>query len=331
MSNKTVIIMGAGAVRSAAGKKPVAKRPPLDCDFFAIAEKTEPELAENVSRTVSKLVGTYSSEVLKSLEDTTTLLYLKALDSANKSQEHRAFIDQIELLVRVLGRTTNDLPVGPRTHLHRFLKREIQRLDHARDLTIITFNYDLMIERVLDQLQVHTDDSVFGFPGCYRLPPERIVSGVTGHPGYGHFGQERDGVAVLKLHGSMNWSSAHTSKKPTPSALFSPRRSLYILNTSEISSRLMWTRGKKRHYMKPIILPPVTGKRGLLHRDFSGLWVEAAKALSNARRVVIYGYSCPPLDFEAKMLLGENVQPGVTKDLVMIDPNTGISSRFVPL
>lgn len=331
MEKRTVIIMGAGAIRAAAGKKPVAKRPPLDCDFFEIASKNSPKLYKSVADQIAGLVGTYSGEVLQSLEDTTTFLYLKALDSTHRSRAHRVFVNQLHLLGKVIGDTTNALPIGPRTTLYRLILKELSKLSSSEHLSIITFNYDLMIERTLDALQAHNAQDIFNFPGCYRLPSDTSVPKVNGKPEFVNYGTRHTGVSVLKLHGSLSWSSTHTSRLPTPSALFNPGRKLHILNSIEILMDLSWKQNKRRVYMMPIILPPVTGKRGLLHKELGSVWEAAARALANANKLIIFGYSCPPLDFEAKILLGEKVQPETTTDLTIVDPNSSISSRFVSL
>jgi hypothetical protein len=104
-----------------------------------------------------------------------------------------------------------------------------------------------------------------------------------------------------------------------------------VLNSSEITESLRWKKGARIVHMKPVILPPVTGKRGLLHKSLEPVWAAAGTALSEADRLVIFGYSCPPLDFEARMLLGERVQPTQLKELIVIDPSPSVAARFLPL
>lgn len=332
MADGTVIIFGAGAIRAAGGSRPLARRPPLDCDFFEIAKKVTPALYRRVAPRLNSLVGGYSDEVLRSLESATTLLYLKAIDSAHKSPNHLAFLYQLTLLKRILAATTNDVPVGPASALYRLVRRELQTVDDPEKLTLLTFNYDLTLERVLDELQSHSDMPVFSFPDCYGLPPSIKETNVTGTPPF-KTGQNffSSGISLLKLHGSMNWVSSHNSRRPTPKALFKSNRELTVLNSSRVNLSLSWKRGKRTSYLQPIILPPITGKRGLLHFAMEPVWSAAADALKNARRVVIFGYSCPPLDFEARMLLSENTPADSLKELVVIDPNPEIVGRFMTI
>jgi len=330
VANKTVVILGAGAVRAAAGRRAIAKRPPLDCDFIDIARKVNPILCDRVEKQLRQVVGDYATEVLRSLESATTLLYLKAIDSAPKAPAHRTFLDQLNLLWEVIAKTTNPMRVGPRSLLYRLLRREIQQLGNPDDITVITFNYDLAIERTLDEIQKHDERSLFSFPECYRLPAAIGVTPIRGRTDVFASKTGVKGIAVLKLHGSLNWQSTHTSREPTPRALFNTSRKMTVVDCSQVRHNLRLQKGRTV-YMKPIILPPVTGKRGLLHDHMATVWDEARRALKSATRIVVLGYSCPPLDFEARMLLGECVQPTVLSELRVVDPNPAVAARFVSL
>jgi hypothetical protein len=127
----------------------------------------------------------------------------------------------------------------------------------------------------------------------------------------------------------MNWQSTHKSKQPSPSALFNPRRELTVLDSSQLSDSLTWRRNERIVHLRPIIVPPVSGKRGMMHRSLGSLWQRAAKALEECERVVVLGYSCPPLDVEARMLLSEHMRRGVRpKTLTVVDPNAQVAARF---
>lgn len=80
--------------------------------------------------------------------------------------------------------------------------------------------------------------------------------------------------------------------------------------------------------MKPIIVPPVNGKRGLMHEQIIPLWKAAAESLRDADRIIIVGYSCPPLDMEARILLSENLRKNPHKSVFIIDPSTVTAARF---
>jgi len=268
---------------------------------------------------------------MHSLEMAATYLYIKAMDSSSSSDYHRGFLLLLSLLNSVLRATTNAISVGPRTLLYRFILSELRRLAHAEDLTIITFNYDLLLERVLESIALHGHPGSFYFPGCYRMDKVKSTLAVSKNPKFKTGGYEHRGISILKLHGSMNWQSTHTSNAPGPKALMNPTRELNILNITMLPSQLSWKRGKRMVYMKPIIIPPVSGKRDIIHRDVRPLWSKAGQALRVAKRVVIAGYSCPPLDLETRILLGESMCTNKDARIYVIDINPANGAKFLEL
>ncbi len=329
---KTILLLGAGVTRSARPKAPLSQRAPLDADFFEIAEAVQKSGCGKVLECLRSLVGEYTESLRKSLETSSTYLYIKALDSNSGSPYHLGFLDLLSLLGTVLARTTNTIPVGPRTLVYRFLVSELNRVASPEDLSIITFNYDLLLERTLQSIATHGHPNTFAFPGCYRLDGLSRVEKVNGLKSFDKVGFDHVGVALLKLHGSMSWHSTHTSRQPTNAALMNPKRSLNVVDTPEVSSPLSWKRGGKNVHLKPIIVPPVSGKRGMLQKDVVALWAKAGAALQNAERVVIAGYSCPPLDLESRILISENMRSTSTaKRVYVIDPNPAAAVKFLEL
>lgn len=328
---KTVMIIGAGVSRAAGNSLALSKRPPLDADFFEIARSGKHKLHKNVVDTLNNLVGDYSNTLIRSLETSATYLYLKAIDSPSGSRYHIGFLDLLELLSQVLAVTTNDLKLGRRSLIYRFLLCEIQKLENPSNLSIITFNYDLVIENALQEIALNSRPDIFRFPGCYRLNDYVSSPGASGTPPFKTINKGFDGVAVLKLHGSMNWQSRHTSKVPRPSALFHPNREIHVLNSRHIVPGLRWKRRSRLVYLKPIIVPPISGKRNMMHSSMSHLWDLAATKLKEADRIIIAGYSCPPLDLEARILLSENLRKNNSKKVYVIDPNHASAAKFVDL
>ena len=316
---KTVLLLGSGVTRAARPGAVTKNSPPLDLDFFDIAKQVDKSTTVKVENCLASLVGDYSASLTQSLETATTYFYIKAIDSMSGSRYHRGFLDLLSLLNRVLAHTTNSLRTGPRSLIYRFLGSELAKVAVPADLTIITFNYDLLIERVLEEIDRRRENEVFVFPGCYRLDGVQRTVGMSGAPKFDSAGYSHNGVAVLKLHGSMNWQSLHTSKEPTPRALFNPTRKLHVINSPMIPVSPTWRPRSRRGYMKPVIVPPVSGKRSMIHTKALSVWTKANRALSEADRVVIAGYSCPPLDLEAHMLLSENMRADPKKRMYLID------------
>lgn len=327
---KTVMILGAGITRAAGDSKPLSKRPPLDSDFFDVAKAGKHPNYSEVVKCLESLVGDYSETLLDSLETAASYLYIKAIDSQPNSSYHKGFISLLRLLASVLARTTNGLKLGRRSNLYRFLLNELNKLDKPEDLTIVTFNYDIVVENTLQEIALQNRREAFHFPGCYRLTRFNIV-GTNGSPAFESTSNQHAGVKILKLHGSMNWQSRHTSELPRPSALFHPKREINIINSRSLSPSLSWKRKHKTVYMKPIIVPPISGKRGMMHTSVTELWGLAAQSLRDADRVIIAGYSCPPLDLEARILLSENLRQNSGKKVYVVDPDAACASKYIDI
>lgn len=327
----TVIILGAGATRASGKRKPQGSKPPLDTDFFEIARVGSFAGYNEIVECITSLVGDYSKTLLKSLETATTYLYIKAIDTKPGSKYHKGFLDLLQLLTNVLAATTNDLRVGPRSLIYRLILSELKKLESPANLTVITFNYDLLIERVLDEISSTSYPNSFSFPECYGFKQNINTQAISDSPQFKNVNKTQNGIQILKLHGSMNWQSLHTSSSPKPATLFNPSREIHIGNSPMIYSSLTWKRQKRTVYLKPVIIPPISGKRRMMHSSMLSIWDKAGEALRLANRVIIAGYSCPPLDLEARILLSENLRVNQNKKIYVIDPSSESASKFIDL
>jgi hypothetical protein len=62
------------------------------------------------------------------------------------------------------------------------------------------------------------------------------------------------------------------------------------------------------------------------------LWSKAEVALKAAERIVVFGYSCPALDFEsANLLMRALRQNQRLSEFHVIDPNPAVFKRYVDL
>lgn len=171
--------------------------------------------------------------------------------------------------------------------------------------TIITFNYDLVVERALFQVLINKFygrfDNRVPFDGFslsyfykYFLPEYYKVE----YAMYGGLSEQRPGttllrtdanptgnvanIEILKLHGSLNFPLSSSSEEEKPNL------------TARIKN--------------PYILPPVSNKQSNGHGNES--WKIALNRLREAKNVVFVGYSLPKTDmymqFFLKAALGPN-------------------------
>lgn len=108
---------------------------------------------------------------------------------------------------------------------------------------------------------------------------------------------------VYKLHGSVNWATPKGAR--TKIEVFKNYRS--VVNAGLI----------------PQIIPPTWKKdsRGA----FDEIWTRSLKALSDATRVVVIGFSIPPTDLHFKYLLAAGLQENYSlREIVFVNPLEGM-------
>ncbi len=135
---------------------------------------------------------------------------------------------------------------------------------NTRHDAIISFNYDTIAEDALSRL---------GMPFSYgkTLDPEL-------HPSAG-CSKDEDAIPVLKLHGSVNWSLVANSR----------------INIYGEYSKVLQTDAD------PLLIPPTWRKS--FTKSLSTVWDEAVGLIRDATRIIVIGYSIPPIDFHFKYLL----------------------------
>lgn len=110
-------------------------------------------------------------------------------------------------------------------------------------------------------------------------------------------------IQVLKLHGSTNW--AIPKGKRSEVQVFDNYR--HVVTEGLI----------------PYLVPPTWKKdsRGALNH----IWSHSLKALENATRVVIIGFSIPPTDLHFKYLLAAGLQNNYSlREIVFVNPEPGL-------
>lgn len=153
--------------------------------------------------------------------------------------------------------------------------------------TIITFNYDTLLEDSLSELRI---------PFHYGLP----ISHTLYHDSSKCL-PEADGKAVpiYKLHGSVNWS------KPP---LWGMKMSVYG-DYEEQRKRGAGT----------LLIPPTWRK------EFAGqlthVWEKAVSELETATRIIVIGFSMPPTDNHFKYLLAAGLQRNISlRKFLFVNP-----------
>jgi hypothetical protein len=140
-----------------------------------------------------------------------------------------------------------------------------------------------------------------------------------------------DCIRLLKLHGSLNWYPTHTSATPSRLAMLNPARRLSVTRRRTIAPDMTLTR-KRKVYTLPVVVPPVNHKSSVMPTPLGRVWTLAERRLIDADEIVVFGYSCPALDFEsANLLTRAEMKRTDRAHLSVIDPNGAVAMRYIDL
>jgi len=334
---RTVLIVGAGATRAEAlarGAK-VTQRPPLDTDFFQISGHHSVDAHRN--RVAQFLKEHFGLQVDRNprpgMEEIFGLVFSSTLGAPVPPGATEAFNSLCRVYATVIARTTNWLTptsLGP-------LYRLVLALSKGDSFTVLTFNQDILVEKVL-RLMTQSKHDVTWYPeNGYALDFASITSprGVSGGSLF-----DRDpnpgGTStplVLKPHGSLNWF-AKTLRQDAVLSNLRRGQGIHCTRRMAINTDMTFTKpnasgkGRKKWYTWPIIIPPIVEKGTFLSAAVSPVWTQAWDALAAAERIVIYGYSFPNADAQTRaFFLRTAAARSRSPVLISINPDVGAAQR----
>lgn len=207
---------------------------------------------------------------------------------------------------------------------------DLLSIAHYRRPTIITLNYDTVIEVAIEGhalprtddsidpsadapmsgslLEIGADDILANFPPRIRgsLPARGISYSGSIVPLARSF-------RLLKLHGSIDWfwapgdPTGETLRRATVTSRFADPRDDPELRRDEVEG------------LQPFIVPPTATKSAYYSNlRTRWLWTQAAQALNEAERISLLGYSIPPADLVMSGMLAAAVH-GHCVDLKVVN------------
>jgi len=87
--------------------------------------------------------------------------------------------------------------------------------------------------------------------------------------------------------------------------------------------------GRHATYASPVIVPPINHKSAVLPTALRSVWRLAERRLVDADHIVVFGYSCPALDFESANLLTRAYLQNKTCRVCVVDPNGAVATRYI--
>jgi len=178
---------------------------------------------------------------------------------------------------------------------------------HAkRGDVIITFNYDIALERALKKAGRWDIKHGYGFP-------------------FGFFPDAQSDVKVLKLHGSVNWFQRPTQEDMPP---LIARRDLDLLGyPPNLTDPRIGKDGFSSDNTGTLILPD-PNKEYYWKELWRKIWDSAEKSLASTPRLVMLGYSLPKSDSEPRELLLEKTNHDASIEICCKSDSDSIASVF---
>ncbi len=339
-----MIVIGAGgSVAQAASLRPSRHKdhPPLDADFFRKAETLAVSSA-SVKKELDHLLNRLDQDgqfinplrpVSAPLEQFFADVYYEVASQKRKSA-FDVLISLMRLYAQVLAETTNWMAMHQSLgSLDKLLRIEAQIADSQRP-TIITFNQDLVIENAAARLPRQADrwciDALYG-----DLDLSPLVPTDKGAPVFSH---HTDGChhdppfELLKMHGSLNWGLTSTTEDPSLGTVFphGGKRIVHITNRRRVRvggvMRSRKPQGRKSWHLWPLIVPPIYDKQRIIGMQLlQSIWDRAAKAITEAERLVLVGYSLPESDVMARQMLRRSFVANQNLDsVILINPDAAM-------
>jgi len=290
MPGDTTLILGAGFSRPAGGP---LLRELLSKDVRARSD-ADPSSLEVLSNLIEGRDGPVENGTV-TLEDVFTNLWREARTAGRirMGEERYSAEALLSQMIIHLASVCGEVRVRRSTNLWTiYLAFFHHFFEESRSLTLITFNYDLLAEQIMDDLGLRYD---YGSAGMIEFDNSQRRRGLR------RSGSE---LSLLKLHGSANWGVCRGC----------PESGKYIDKVTAFERPYVpirrkscpWCGGK---FLEAAIVPPILGKAGE-GRHIGPIWGLARRSLERAREVVVVGYSLPSSDVEALSLLREVDAPG---------------------
>ena len=201
---------------------------------------------------------------------------------------------------------------------------------HERQTTIVTLNYDTLIERAARDLTVLAGEEEHpqkrGLLPSDLYPP--YFSYVQGRDGFGAWAPSPvDTFTLLKLHGSTNWFYSGQPDFHGETILWTATAAVGSEPERETEERHL-AQVRDKH---ALIIPPVSEKTTYFQNEtVTRLWWEAARVLRHASRVFVIGYSLPLSDLGIRTFLATILHDSPS-DILVVDIDVAVPARYQEL
>ena len=334
---RTVLLLGAGATLAHAQALGTKSKylPPLDTNLFERARILGVDWFDDVRVFVKTHFGFSIGETRVSAEHVFNLVHQLAVDEPYDVSEAAFILYKLRrLYLGVIAECTNRLDGKVTGGLYGLLKRLLEEVGRER-LSIVTFNYDLIVEKSLAAFSktANSPNQLFSIQASYQVKFDNYFPGGGSEEFWTPMFPEV--IQVIKPHGSMNWFLAYEDADDFRQVNPSEPAEVWCCQDTEIRKDYRYHDADSdldspTFFLKPLIVPPVFDKAKYWATILGPQWVGFERALSEADRLVVCGYSLPDADVKAQCVIASALaQNQHLRRLDVVDVNPAVCNRVV--
>ena len=182
---------------------------------------------------------------------------------------------------------------------YKYFFKYIQKSRSKEPITIITTNWDTLIEEYCKRMSI-TYDYCFYHPYTSRFLPD----------------SPQKKISLIKIHGSINWLKCFYCGGISVFDGVDAAKSLFEDDIIEHCSICKQEDIVSSPTMQPEIITP-TMMKAFSSQVYSNLWGTAGRELQTATHLIFVGYSLPVADFDFRYMLQKNVPSDAIIDVVL--------------
>jgi hypothetical protein len=306
---KDVFILGAGF------SKAICEHMPLLNDLYPATLAYRLAHGQHVDLGTEKDDDTGSPRVVEDLELFLSFLAQEQpwLTEAENFRNRAEFLEVSRAIAAIILDSQN---LAVRDDMPHWLA-DLIRAWHRDQPVVITFNYDALVEKAASAIIIEKEQP-FPYSLLYPVPITNILLRTAGTYGV----EPVETFRLLKLHGSLNW-------------YYSGSSSFYGEQIYDILLKGGWSPDhtdseeelEERAIDKvPLIVPPTLNKSLYFNNEtVRSQWILARRALADAARIFIIGYSLPQGDLIVNFMLAL-VESEAT--IIPVNPDVSLSERL---
>jgi hypothetical protein len=328
--------VGAGATLAEAlpSKPRLNQTPPLDTTFFRLCRLADLPGRAAVRLYLRESFGIDPFQGEHRMEEVFNYLYSQAFTEDPTDECLDAYWGLIRMYSAAIARTTNPLSGTSRYGVGALLKH-LWRTREDCQLTFVTFNQDLVIEKALTNAvaRVRYADIPWSVVGCYGVEFANYLVDARDERRVITTDEVDDPVGILKMHGSLNWVYTVRSGQDSRNSVRSPTTSLRCVVNQRVRSDIQFAAGgRQSRDLLPMIVPPIYEKASRYGQVVGGVWSRADAVIRAADELIVFGYSFPDADFAARSLLRSAFHHNRELSAVsVIDVSSAVAARVASL